>query len=73
MSAEAINQPRTHFIEWDQPKLLGRQQRAVCGRLVRCESFSITPTCEDCQRAMHEDDETAVALAQEFPELKGRL
>ena len=67
-----IQEP-THFIEWDQSKLLGRLQRAVCGQLVRCESFSITPTCGDCQRAIHEDDETAVALAQEFPELKGRL
>ena len=73
MSAEEIDQARkadsasvfvqrTHFIEWDQPKLLGRQQRAACGRLVHSESFSTDPSCLECQQIMREDNELLATL-----------
>lgn len=52
----------THWIEYDQPKLNGRQQRAVCGRLVLSESFSTTPSCPECKASVKDDEATSKCL-----------
>lgn len=39
---------RTHFIPWDSPTI-GRQQRALCGELVRSGRHANDPTCPDCR------------------------
>lgn len=58
----------------------GRKEQAACGRYVRAYEIApreTAPTCSDClayveatPRREAEDDETARALGDEFPEFK---
>lgn len=58
-------EPRTHFVEFDAPRL-GRHKRALCGELVDAANHRPTPapTCPECLKRMREDEESIELLRQ---------
>ena len=53
------------------------QQTAICGETVDQRQHSPEPTCAACLAYLlaeaHEDEATAAALVEEFPEFAGQL
>ena len=63
----------THYVPWFTTSGPDGTVMSFCREWVDPKSFSTEPTCPECRAAMDEDNETAAALEEEFPEFKGKL